>query len=252
MPVSDSLPPRKRAQAISKAGPEAARIAFPHAFEAAAEVSARPLAAFLEDPTQLANGLAELARAIGSDGIVCLDGLGLDRVDAAAAASAPSLLASRRVAASLEATRRLRATFADGAALVVVVDGPAALAAAAAAGGEIDAGAIEDAGAVLSAVVRAFAEAGADLFLVDDPAEVSERDAWSDALTTASRVAKFHRGAAYVRAAGAASPLPSPAAIPLDAPAPAPRGVVTTSARVARLDLPAMTEWMRVVRLETA
>ena len=70
-------PPRKRAQAIALGRGRDQRLVVPLAFETAAAISARPLDVFLRDPTQLANGLAELARAIAADGAVvaCADGM---------------------------------------------------------------------------------------------------------------------------------------------------------------------------------
>lgn len=231
------LPPRKRAQAISRGGAGAARIAFPLAFEVAADISARPVDAFVSDPTQLTNGLTELARAVGSDAIVCADQLGMSSLDPAV------LLAAPRMAASLEACRRLRAAAGDGVALVAIFEGPAALAMRTG-----DSSALEAAGTAISAIARAFAEAGTDIFLIEEPAPPADEAAWRSAVTTLSRVAKFHRGVAMSIDAPLASPLPAPTRLPLSSPPPAASGVVTTDVRVTRLDLTAMTAWMHAVR----
>jgi hypothetical protein len=63
-------PPRKRVQAMAQGRGAGERLVVPLALATAAQISARPLDEFFTDPTQLANGLLELQRAIASEGVV--------------------------------------------------------------------------------------------------------------------------------------------------------------------------------------
>ena len=62
-------PARKRAQAIAQGRGRNERVVSPLAFAVAARISARPLAEFRSDATQLANGLGELQQALAADGL---------------------------------------------------------------------------------------------------------------------------------------------------------------------------------------
>ena len=66
-------------QAIAKGRGRDARVIVPLAFEVAARISARPLDAFRNDPTQLTNALTELHGAIRADGIVVALAAGMER-----------------------------------------------------------------------------------------------------------------------------------------------------------------------------
>jgi len=221
-------PARKRLQAIAKGRGRGERLIVPLAFEVAARISARPPAAFRTDPTQLANGLAELRAAIGADGVFVAGAGGMERDPA-------------QLAASVEACRRLRATLADEAVLCAAVTGPATLAGALALA---PAGAAEQ----LVASVQALCEAGADaIIVVEDVPVPAAEEAWADALTTAGNIARFHQGLAYLWQGE--GPLPEPARLPLDEPSTAGLGLVTSDRVVpANYDIEALRQWVAACR----
>ncbi|MGE3773754.1 MAG: hypothetical protein AB7I32_12570, partial [Gammaproteobacteria bacterium] len=196
-------PPRKRAQAIAQGRGQGERLVIPLAFDAAASISARPLEEFRHDPTQLANGLLEWHRTIGADGICVALADGFERASAAdgeLALDAPCAEGTR-VAASLEACRRLRATLGDAAALLAGLTGPATLAR--------QFGVDEaTAGTAFTALVKRYCEAGCDLVLVCEEIAACDAMAWTAALKTAANIARFHR--AHALLLGAAGPLPAP------------------------------------------
>jgi hypothetical protein len=169
----------------------------------AAEIEALPAGQFLTDPTKLANGLRALHDAFGTDVIVtaAADDLAACSLAAAAAGAAGDLPAAvtghPRVAAAVEATRRLAAT-AEDAALAAALCGPAQLAAQL--GRPPDPAALEDCGAVLLALAKAFLEAGAHLLLVVEAEPVSRPAAggWRSAVTPLLNVARFRQAATAV------------------------------------------------------
>ncbi|MGH3206085.1 MAG: hypothetical protein ACRDP5_29155, partial [Streptosporangiaceae bacterium] len=118
------------------------------------------------------------------------------------------------VAAAVEATRRLAAT-AEDAALAVALSGPARLAAQLGYS-PADHGALEECGAVLLALAKAFLEAGADLLLLVETGPLPSAGAhgWRSAVAPLVNVARFRQAAAAVVLAD-----------PADAPF-APRGAV--------------------------
>jgi hypothetical protein len=175
----------------------------------AAEIEALPPGQFLTDPTKLANGLRALHGAFGTDVIVtaAADDLAACSVaacsSAAAAAGAAGDLPAAvtghpRVAAAVEATRRLAAT-AEHAALAAALCGPARLAAQLARP-PADAAALEECGAVLLALAKAFLEAGAHLLLVVEagPVPPAAAGGWRSAVTPLVNVARFRQAAAAV------------------------------------------------------
>ena len=178
----------------------------------AAEIEALPAGQFLTDPTKLANGLRALHGAFGTDVIVTaaaddlaacsLADCSLAAAAAGAAGAAGDLPAAvtghPRVAAAVEATRRLAATTED-AALAAALCGPAQLAAQL---GRPPAGpaALDEHGAVLLALAKAFLEAGAHLLLVveAEPVPRAAAGGWRSAVTPLVNVARFRQAAAAV------------------------------------------------------
>ena len=196
MPVSSA---RSRARLLARQG-RAAGIApalvCPLILAQAAEIEARPAQRFLTDPTKLANGLRALQGAFGTDVIVtaaaddlaaCAAGLGNEPVTG-----------HPRVAAAVEATRRLAAT-AEDAALAAALCGPASLAAQLGRS-PADPDAMEQCGGVLLALAKAFLEAGAHLLLVVEagPLPAQAVDGWRSAVTPLINVARFRQAAAAV------------------------------------------------------
>jgi hypothetical protein len=179
----------------------------------AAEIQALPAEQFLSDATKLANGLQELHRAFGNDVIVtatpddlaacCLAARDLAAAGAAGAGApgapgAGPVTGQPQVVAAVEATRRLAVT-AEDAALAVALPGPARLAAQLGSS-PADHGALEEYGAALLALAKAFLEAGADLLLLVEPEPLrpAGADGWRSAVTPLVNVARFRQAAAAV------------------------------------------------------
>ncbi len=241
-PLAPAKPPRKRAQAMAQGRGQGDRLVIPLAFDAAASISARPLDEFHHDPTQLANGLLEWHRALGADGVCVALAGGFERASAADGALALELLCAEgtRVAASLEACRRLRASLGDTAAVLAGLTGPATLAR------QFD---LDEAtaGALYTGLVKRYCEAGCDLVLTCEEGSAVDAAAWTDALKTAANIARFHRAQALLL--GAAGPLPAPVRVALDAAAPAASGVIVTDEIIApTADLEALRAWVTAQR----
>jgi len=167
----------------------------------AAEIEALPDERFLTDATKLANGLRALRGAFGHDVIVTAAADDLAAIAAGAGgAGAPAQQAVQhpRVAAAVEATRRLAVT-AEGAALAVALCGPAQLAAQLGQS-PTDQAALETCGAVLLTLAKAFLEAGANLLLLveAEPLSAASADGWRSAASPLVNVARFHQAAAAV------------------------------------------------------
>ena len=115
-----------------------------------------------------------------------------------ALADSTSTIGHPRVAAAVEATRRLAAT-AEDAALAAALCGPAELAAQLGRP-PADSAVLEECGAVLLALAKAFLEAGADLPLVVEAGRRPPRPpaAWRSAVTPLVNVARFRQAAAAV------------------------------------------------------
>ena len=161
-------PARSRARLLARHGRASPALVCPLVLVQAAEIEALPVEQFLTDATKLANGLRALHQAFGNDVIVTASADDLAAAAAgdlaAAAAGAGSPAAHPRVAAAVEATRRLAVT-ADDAALAVALCGPAGLAAQLGQS-PADHAVLETCGAVLLALAKAFLEAGANLLLL--------------------------------------------------------------------------------------
>jgi hypothetical protein len=178
----------------------------------AAEIEALPPGQFLTDPTKLANGLRALHGAFGTDVIITAAADDLAACSLAACSSAAAAAGAAgaagdlpaavtghpRVTAAVEATRRLAAT-AEHAALAAALCGPAQLAAQLARP-PADAAALEECGAVLLALAKAFLEAGAHLLLVVEsgPVPPAAANGWRAAVTPLVNVARFRQAAAAV------------------------------------------------------
>lgn len=231
--------PRKRAQAIAQGRGRGHRVVIPLAFEVAARISARPLDAFRNDPTHLANALSELNQAIGADGIVCAAAAEMELRSAAGRGLNGAYIAAHGpVAASLEACRRLRQSAGDEVALLAGLTGPATLARQF----SCDLAAAAEA---FSALVKQFCEAGADVVLVFDDEDADRQGSWPAAMKTADNIARFHQTALLLwRGDG----FPTPHTSALDAPAPDGVGFITTAAAVpADADIAILKRWVAVV-----
>jgi hypothetical protein len=201
-----ALPARSRAKLLARHGRVSPALVCPLVLVQAAEIEALPEERFLTDATKLANGLRALRGAFGHDVIVtaAADDLAADATGdlaAARAAAATGDLAAAsaahpRVAAAVEATRRLAVT-ADDAALAVALCGPARLAAQLGRS-PTDQAALETCGAVLLTLAKAFLEAGANLLLLveAEPLPAASADGWRSAATPLVNVARFHQAAA--------------------------------------------------------
>jgi hypothetical protein len=185
---------RSRARLLARRGQASPPLVCPLVLAQAAEIEALPLQRFLTDATKLTNGLLALHGALGNDVIVTAAADGL----AAEAAGTGSVTAHPRVAAAIEATRRLVAT-ADEAALAVALCGPARLAAQLGQA-PADPAVLERCGAVLLELAKAFLQAGANLLLVvEEKALPAERgDGWRSVATPLVNLARFHQAAAAV------------------------------------------------------
>ena len=210
------LAPRQRVRALAQRRGDGRGIAVPLAHRLAARIQERDWEDFTCDPTQLANGLRDLADAVGPDGLaVCLPDVLLE--------GGANLLVSAQGAAAVEATRRLRASMGDRVALVACLPGPA----------EVDGGAE----GVLAAA-KEFLAAGADGIVVLGAAAGS--------LSTLANVARFHQAVAL--GDDGAHGLPMVERRPLAEPNPA-AGLVLTDVHLAReIDVSDLEYWVAAVR----
>jgi hypothetical protein len=196
-----ALSARSRARLLARHGRVSPALVCPLVLAQAAEIEALPVPRFLTDATKLANGLRALRGAFGHDVIVTAAADDLAAVAAGAGgAGAPTQQAVQhpRVAAAVEATRRLAVT-ADDAALAVALCGPAQLAAQLRQS-PADHAALETCGAVLLTLAKAFLEAGANLLLLveAEPLSAASADGWRSAASPLVNVARFHQAAAAV------------------------------------------------------
>lgn len=180
-------PARKRAQAIIKGRGHDQQVIIPLALETAARISARPLAEFRNDATQLSNGLKELQQAIRADGVVVsLSGEMELQASAGRGADSNAIINGNPVAASLEACRRLRQSLGDDAALLAGLTGPSTLAHQFG----LDTQAVSE---CFAALVKAFCEAGADFVLLFEDNSTEPDQHRAAALKTADNIARFHQ-----------------------------------------------------------
>jgi len=175
---------------------------------------------FLDDAGKLARGLGALHDAVRSDALVCCCSAGIEAEAAGAdlswdaypprVVSAPErevaiseLSRSPRLAAALEATRRLSATARGEPLLVAALTGPATLAAQL--GGDDSAPSIarvgERAGAIGVDLAGQFCRAGASLIvLLEESVPGSGKDLalWRSTLSPILKVARFYQALAVV------------------------------------------------------
>jgi len=214
------LAPRLRVQALATGRGDGAGIAVPLALRLAARIQERDWDEFTCDPTQLANGLRDLVDACAPDGVpvtspeILLSG----RAD---------LLVSEQGRAAVEATRRLRASMGDRAALVACLPGPDRVT------GGTDG---------LLAAAKEFLAAGADVIVVGD----GDGGAAEVDLATLANVARFHRAMAVGIVDGYGLPVVDQ--VPLTAPRPG-VGLVLTDEQLPRdTDLGDLEDWLDSVR----
>lgn len=193
-------------------------IAVPRAHRLAARIQEREWEAFTCDPTQLANGLRDLADAVAPDGLaVCLDDVLLE--------AGPVVLGSPQYAAALEATRRLKASMGERAVLVACLPGPRHVT------GGSDA---------LLEIGKAFLGAGIDALVV-----LAEDGETAD-LATLANIARFHQALALGSTGGLG--LPAVELMPLDMPRAA-RGLALTDCHLPReTDITELEDWVDTVR----
>lgn len=224
--------PTPRAVSRGLASGHVGTLAVPLALHVSARIAERDPHDFLYDPTQLANALRDLIEAVGPDGVPVSD----PEVLLAGCRSASDVLASQQLGVALEAVRRLRASYADGIALVAMLPGPAALAAS------LDA----DRAAVNLALVglaQEFLGAGADVIVVHD----EQREMPGVSLTTLSNVAQFHQAIALSHGAERYG-LATTTVEDFDSPRAA-TGVVLTRSWLPRdTDITRLSEWITAVR----
>jgi hypothetical protein len=191
-------------------------IAVPLAHRLAARIQERDWEDFTCEPTQLANGLRDLADAVAPDGLaVCLPDVLLE--------GGTDLSASDQASAAVEATRRLRTSLGDRVALVACLPGPA----------DVDGGAE----GVLAAA-KEFLAAGVDALVVLGPPAGS--------LSTLANVARFHQAVAL--GDDGAHGLPVVERRSLATPSPA-VGLVLTDVHLAReTDVSELEDWVAAVR----
>lgn len=200
-------------------------LAVPLALATAARIQERDWETFLEDPTQLANGIRDLVDAGAPDGVqVC------DDAELLAQAAGCALGQGPHAAASVEATRRLRQTLGDRVALVAVLPGPGRVATAAGLTGHAAGEAVVELG-------QLYLAAGADVLLVRDEGESPAP------LATLSNIARFHQ-ALCLSYDGPAAGLDPVQRVPLTDPTPR-EGVVVTEGDVPRdTDFTLIEDWI--------
>lgn len=208
-------------------GRGSAGIAVPLALPTAARIQERDWEDFLEDPTQLANGLRDLFQAVGPDGLAVTD------VETLVEQSSADLGGGAHAKAAVEAVRRLRATLGDQVALVVPLPGPERLAAG---GGDLS-GAAEQ----VQAYGKELLAAGADVILVVD------EGAPHPSLSTLGNIARFHQGVVAV-VGGPAGVLVAAEEQHLHQPH-AGQGLVITTGEVPReTDITVLEDWVETVQ----
>lgn len=232
-----TLSPRARARALARHRDDRHTLAVPLALRLAARIQERPLDRFLADPTQLANGLREFHEAVYPDGLVVTDPEALAE-DIASPVAPADAVARTRVATAAEATRRLRATLGDDAALVAFLPGPASIAR--------QRGNQNEGSELVIALAKVFLPAGIDVVILVE--ETGADNAGSEApLQTVANMVRFHRGLSYLQ--GAAVPfMPAPAVVPLSHPTPTGGLVITERDLPATTSMTTVQEWARKVQ----
>ena len=226
---------RRMAQLAKGLGKPHPPLFAPQARAIAAQIEAVSPPEFVADPTRLAKGLAELSRAAGLSALVTATASGMEaealgaRVDEGewparvTAPADPNCLSteefsaiwprSARLDAALEATRRLAATEGEDKVILAALTGPAAFLGELLGGERAhDAEMFDFAGRALSALARAFAEAGASAIMLVETGPIGE--GWRSAVGPIANVSKFHRMPLFVIAPNAGDTAPSPHGVP--------------------------------------
>lgn len=203
-------------------------LAVPLALAQAARIQERDWEDFLEDPTQLANGVRDLVDAAAPDGVpVSDDGVLLEQ-------AAAGLGQGPHAVAAVEAAARLRQSLGDRVALTAVLPGPSRVATTASLDPAAAAAAVQELG-------QQFLAAGVDIVLIRDEGTDSQP------LGTLANIARFHQALA-VAYDEPAHGLPLVTRLPLSDPTPA-NGVVVTDGDVARdADFTLLEDWIDGVR----
>ncbi|MGW6281276.1 hypothetical protein [Kribbella sp. NPDC055071] len=192
-------------------------LAVPLALAPAARIQERAWPGFLDDATQLANGLRDLVDAIGPDGVaVSNDDVLVEQAAGAGLAHGPHALAA------VEATGRLRQSLGDRVALVAVLPGPGR-------SPDTDVDAVND-------LAKRFLAAGVDVLVI------RTADVGAD-LGTLANIARFHQALA-VAYDEPASGLPLVSRVPVRAPV-SRAGVVLTDCHLDRdIDFSHLEDWV--------
>lgn len=211
------LGPRLRVQALAAGRGDGRGIAVPLALRPAARIQERDWDEFTCDPTQLANGLRDLADACLPDGLVvtCPEILLTGGGD---------LLASEQGRAAVEASRRLRESMNERVVLVAYLPGP----------GQVTGGTDG-----LLAAAKEFLAAGADVIVVDGGGPGLP-------LGTLANVARFHRALAL--GVTDAYGLAMVERVALSAPRPGIGVVLTDEHLPYETDLSELGDWVNAVR----
>jgi hypothetical protein len=214
--MTTPLAPRQRVRALAQRRGDGRGIAVPLAHRLAARIQERDWEDFTCDPTQLANGLRDLAEAVAPDGVaVTLPDVLLE--------GGADVLGSDQGAAAVEATRRLRASMGDRMALLACLPGP---------------GAVDGGAAGVLAAAKEFLAAGADGIVVLGSPEGS--------LSTLANVARFHQAVALGDTAAHGLPVVERRSLTDSAPA---AGVVVTDVHLPReTDVSELEDWVLAVR----
>lgn len=217
---------REAIRALGQGGGGVA-VATPFALPSAARIQERDWEDFLEDPTQLANGLRDLHQAIAPGGLVVSD------VDTLVEQADGGIVAGAHARAVVEAVGRLRASLGESVALVAAVPGAVRLADAGVADG---AGAVQEFGKELFSV-------GADVVLVVD------EGAPDPGLSTLGNIARFHQGVVAVTGDPAAvtAPLVPVTERSVDDPVEGEGLVITTGPVPRDRDITVLEDWVEIV-----
>lgn len=225
---------RETLQALAKGEQRTGGPPFlPLLFGACAQIEALQPGAMAADATRLGKGLTETRRVLGTSALFVAVpaaaeaqalGAGVDTStwppsvtshpgpDALDADVAAAIAGNARLQASLELTRRLAGTEAEEVALIAGLTGPATLVGQLMpqANGDDREDAFDQAGALLTALVRAFGEAGVHGLLIQEtvaaPDDVDGRELWTEAIAPLANVARFHKIPLLLGFAGAAPP----------------------------------------------
>lgn len=201
-------------------------IAVPLALPTAARIRERDWQDFLEDPTQLANGIRDLHQAVAPGGLVVSDAATLLEQADAGLASGP------HARAVIEAVGRLRSSLGDEVALVAPLPGAARLAAA---GVTSPRDAVQELGKELLG-------AGADVLLVLDEGSPDP------GLSTLANIARFHQGGVAAVGAAVSAPLVPARELPLDDPADGDGLIVTEGIVPRETDITVLEDWIDTVQ----